>query len=135
MTVEFNGRNRASGVKKIFSKSITSATNAGDVTVATITNNNCLIKSITLLAYTAAPAQLTSAGIFGGASKVVTFIAALDALQADLDAADKQVSWQGSVALVATKTIVISLVGAAGGTVDFYVIVEYEPIGAGGYLL
>jgi len=125
---------RLAGVSQIFEKSITSAANAGDVTVATITTQPCLIESITIHADNIQTGDLTSAGIFGGATKVITFIAAADALQADLDAVDKQVSWIGSVRLAATKTIVISLVGTGATAVDLTVIVKYRATADGGYL-
>jgi len=125
---------RLAGVSHIFEKSITSAANAGDVTVATITTQPCLIESITIHADNIQTGDLTSAGIFGGAAKVITFIAAADALQADLDAVDKQVSWIGSVRLAATKTIVISLVGTGATAVDLTVIVKYRATADGGYL-
>ena len=83
----------------VFEKSITSSANAGDVTVATITTQPCLIKAITIHADTASQTDLTSAGIFGGASKVITFISADQAAVSYLDSADDQVSWNGEVRL------------------------------------
>ena len=125
----------AVGKAEIFEKSITSAANAGDVTVATITDNPCLIESVVIHADAAQTADMTSCGVFGGAAKVITFIAAADAIQASLDAADKQVAWTGAVRLAATKTIVISLVGTGATAVDLTITVKYRPCGAGGYLV
>ena len=122
------------GRAQIFEKSITSAANVGDVTVATITTQPCLIESIVIHADAAQHADMTSCGIFGGTGKVVTFIAAADALEADLDAADKQVAWQGAVRLAATKTIVISLVGTGATAVDLTITIKYRASVAGGYL-
>lgn len=122
------------GRSQIFEKSITSAANAGDVVVATITDHPCLIESIIIHADTVQTGDLTSAGIFGGAAKVITFIAAADAQQADLDAIDKQVYWEGSVRLAATKTIVISLVGTGVTPVDLTITIKYRACVSGGYL-
>jgi len=125
----------AQGKASFFEKSITSAANAGDVTVATITDNPCQIESIVIHANAAQTAEMTSCGVFGGASKVITFISAADAVQASLDAADKQVAWSGIIRLASTKTIVISLVGTGATAVNLTIIVKYRPTGAGGYLV
>ena len=122
------------GRAQIKEVSITSAANAGDVLVATITTQPCLIESIVIHADAAQTANMTSCGIFGGTGKVVTFIAAADALQADLDAADKQVAWQGAVRLAATKTIVISLVGTGAIAVDLTIVIKFRASVSGGYL-
>ena len=124
----------AQGKASFFEKSITSAANAGDVTVATITDNPCQIESIVIHADAAQTADMTSCGVFGGASKVITFISATDAVQASLDAADKQVAWGGVVRLAATKTIVISLAGTGATAVDLTIVIKYRPCGVGGYL-
>jgi len=124
----------AQGKASFFEKAITSAANAGDVTVATITDNPCQIESVVIHADAAQTADMTSCGVFGGASKVITFISAVDAVQASLDAADKQVAWSGVVRLAATKTIVISLVGSGATAVDLTIVLKYRPCGVGGYL-
>ena len=118
-----------------FTENITSAANAGDVTVATVADGTCLIKSVVLRSNGATTADLTSAGIFGGAAKVITFLSAADAVKANLDADDEQVSWTGAVTLKDTKTIVISLVGTGATAVDFDVDIEYEAITDGAYLV
>uniref|UniRef100_A0A6M3IRL6 Uncharacterized protein n=1 Tax=viral metagenome TaxID=1070528 RepID=A0A6M3IRL6_9ZZZZ len=125
----------AVGKASVFEKSITSAANASDVTVATITDQPCLIESVVIHADAGQTADMTSCGIFGGASKVITFISAADAIQAALDAADKQVSWTGAVRLAATKTIVISLAGTGATAVDLTITIKYRPAIAGGYLV
>ncbi len=123
------------GKSQIFEKSITLPANTGDVVVATITDQPCQIESVIIHADTVQPAHMTSCGVFGGAAKVITFIAAADALQADLDAIDKQVYWDGKVRLAGTKTIVISLVGTGADNVDLTVIVKYRACVSGGYLV
>jgi len=125
---------RVMGRTQIFEKSITSAANAGDVIVATITTQPCLIESVVIHADAAQTADMTSCGIFGGAGKVITFISAADAVQASLNAADKQVAWTGAVRLAATKTIVISLVGTGATAVDLTIVVKYRASVSGGYL-
>ncbi|MBA7658968.1 hypothetical protein ES703_66931 [subsurface metagenome] len=122
------------GRSQIFEKSITSAANVGDVTVATITTQPCQIESIVIHADAAQTGDMTSCGVFGGAGKVITFIAAADAVQANLDAEDKQVAWTGAVRLAATKTIVISLVGTGATAVDLTIIIKYRACVSGGYL-
>ena len=126
---------KVAGRPQVFVKSITSAANAGDVTVATITTQPCIIDSIIIHADTAAQTDLTSAAISGGASKVVTFINATDAAKANIDAIDEQVSWTGAARLAATKTIVISLVGAGATVVDLSIIITFHSEVDGGYLV
>ena len=122
------------GRAQIFEKSITSAANAGDVNVATITDQPCLIESVVIHADTAQPAHMTSCGVFGGTNKVVTFISATDAVRDNLDAADKQVAWTGAVRLAAAKTIVIPLVGTGTDPVDLTIVIKYRACVSGGYL-
>ncbi|MBA7680265.1 hypothetical protein ES703_88577 [subsurface metagenome] len=122
------------GRSQIFEKSITSAANAGDVNVATITTQPCIIESVVIHADAAQTGDMTSCGVFGGAGKVITFISAADAVQAELDAADKQVAWTGAVRLAAAKTIVISLVGSNGTAVDLTIVIKYRACVSGGYL-
>lgn len=128
------GYTRQAGVTQVFQKSITSAANAGVVTVATITTAACLIKSITLKAVTAAQVDLTSAAIQGGAAAPVTFISAMTAAKVNITAIDQQVGWTGAVELGATKTIVITLVGVGATPVNLLVTVEYESAVSGGFL-
>ncbi|MFC1910460.1 hypothetical protein ACFLXC_04130 [Chloroflexota bacterium] len=125
---------RLNGVTQIFNKNITSAANAGDVTVATITTQACLIKRVVLRSNGATTADLTSAAIYAGASKVVTIIDAASGARANIAAADQQVSWTGAVALDATKTVVITLAGTGATAVNLDVDIEYEAIADGGYL-
>ncbi len=127
--------NTVVGKCQIFTKNITSAANANAVTVATVTTQPCFIESIVLRSNGATTADLTSAAITGGASGVVSFITDAQAPKANIDAADKQVSWSGAVTLAATKTIVITLTGTGETAVDLQVDVKYRPIVAGGYLV
>jgi len=123
------------GRTQLFQKAVTSAANAGDVILATITTQACLVKSIVLKAVTAVQTDLTSAAISGGAAKVITFINATDAAKANIDAIDEQVAWTGAVELAATKTIVISLAGVGVTAVNLLVTIEFEAVVSGGYLV
>lgn len=125
---------RLKGVTQVFTKNITSAANAGDVLVATITTQTCVIKRIVLRANAATTADLTNAAIYGGAGKVVTFIDSTVGLRANIAATDQQVAWVGGATLPATKTIVITLTGTGGTAVNLQIDVEYETIVDGGYL-
>jgi hypothetical protein len=122
------------GRAQIFQKAITSAANAGDVTIATITTQACLIESIVVKAVTAAQVDLTSAGVFGGASKVITFLSAVDAAKANIDAIDEQIAWLGSVEFAAAGTIVMSLAGTGVTAVNLLVTIKYRACVSGGYL-
>jgi len=126
---------RAVGETQIIEVAVTSDLNIGDVTLATVTTQPCLIKSIIIHANTAAHADMTTCAVTGGASKVITFIDAATATEANLDAIDKQVAWTGAVRLSATKTIVITLVGVGANHADLTVTIEYEACIAGGYLV
>ena len=129
-----NAYRREYGQAQIKEFSITAAANAGLTTIATITDQPCLIESIVLHSDGATTADLTSAAIEGGAGSVIEFISALDAIQADLDAADKQIGWDGAVRLAATKTITIDLQGTGATAVDFTVTIKYRAAVDGGFL-
>jgi len=122
------------GSKQIIEVSITAAANAGVTTVATVTTQPCLIKSIVVHADASQTANMTSCAVEGGVNQVVTFIDTATAVRANLDAADKQVSWFGAVRLAATKIIYIDLQGTDSGAVDLTVTIEYEACVNGGYL-
>ncbi|MBU2647527.1 hypothetical protein KKI24_22660 [bacterium] len=114
--------------------SITAAANAGLTTLATVTDQPCLIKSIVLHSDGATTSDLTSAAIKGGASQAVEFIPAAVAIQSELDAENKQVGWSGAVRLPATATIVVDLQGTGDTAVDLTATIEYVPCVEGGYL-
>jgi hypothetical protein len=125
---------RQAGVTQIFQKSITSAANAGVVTVATVTTAACVIKSITLKAVTAAQVDLTSAAIQGGTAAPITFISAVTAAKVNITSIDQQVGWTGVIELAAAKTVVITLVGTGATPVNLLVTIEYESAVSGGFL-
>jgi hypothetical protein len=127
--------NRQAGKTQIFTKNITAAANAGVTTVGTITDQSCLIKRVVIRANGVTTADMTSAAVKGGASQKVEFISAATAVTASLNADDEQVSYSGAAVLKATKTIVVDLQGTGATAVDLDVIVEYEAIAAGGYIV
>ena len=125
---------REAGRTQIKEIPITAAANAGLTTLATITEQPCLIKSIVIRSNGATTADLTTAAVKGGASQAVTFINALDILQADIATEDDQVGWDGAVSLPATKTVVIDLQGTGATAVDLTATIEYVAVIDGGYL-
>ena len=130
-----NAVNRVVGKHQIFTKAITSAANAGDVTVATITTQACLIESVVVHSDGATTVDLTNIGVYGGASKVVTLITTVQGAKANIDVQDEQVSWTGSVYLPTNATIVITLTGTGATAVDLNVVVKYQACVNGGYLV
>lgn len=133
---EVTAVNRVAGKRQMFAKAITVAANAGATTIGTITTQPCIIESIIIHANTAQTANLTSCAVTGGASNIIIFINAATAIQANLDAADKQVSWVGAVHLTATKTIVITPVGIAATALDLIIIITYYSSAvSGGYIV
>lgn len=126
---------QAAGKTQIIQVAVTSAANAGAVTVATITAQPCTIKSVVVRSNGATTADLTSITITGGAGGVVTFIDVATGARANIAAADQQVGWVGAASLVATKTLVITLAGTGATAVDLTVIVEYFANVVGGYLI
>ncbi|MBC8315545.1 MAG: hypothetical protein H8E51_08575 [Bacteroidetes bacterium] len=122
------------GVTQIMEVSVTAAANAGLTTLATITTQPCLLKSIVIHSDGATTADLTSAAVKGGASQVKEFISAATAAKANIDAANEQVSWTGAARLPATTTIVMDLQGTGATAVDLTVTIEYIPCVNGGYL-
>ncbi len=133
--VDTSAQKTQAGKTQSFTKNITSAANVGAVTVATVTTQAVRIKSIVVRSNGALTADLTNITITGGAGAVVTFIDAVTGVRANIAAADQQVSWDGSVTLAATKTIVITLTGTGATAVDLQVDIGLEAITDGGYLV
>jgi len=121
-----------------FRKAIASAANATNVLVGTVTTQPCKIRSVIVHANSASQADLTSAGVFGGAdiaTHTITFLSAVHAAKANIDAANKQVAWTGKAELAATKVIAIDLEGTGATPVDLTVTIEYEASVDGGYVI
>jgi hypothetical protein len=77
---------------------------------------------------------MTTCAVEGGASQVVTFISTTDATEANLNAIDKQVAWEGAVRLAVSKTITIDLQGTGDTAADLTVTITYHAAVDGGYL-
>lgn len=122
------------GREQIIEVPITSAANAGNILVATITTQPCLIEAVIIHADAAQTVDMTTCAVYGGAANVVTFIGIADAIQANLNAADKQVAWTGAVRLAATKTIVIDLLGTGVTAVNLTITIKYRACVSDGYL-
>ena len=125
---------RLAGVDAVIEVSITAALNVGVTTVATVTTQPCIIKGIVVHADAAAHSDMTTAAIKGGASQVVTFISTTDATEANLNAADKQVSWDGFARFAAAKTIIVDLQGSGSNAADLTISIYYCAAVDGGYL-
>jgi len=123
------------GAPQTFTKNITSAANAGDVNIATVTAQTCLIKRIIVRANAAQTGDLTKIGVYGGTGKVVTFIDDVTGVRANIAATDQQVYSSDPISLPATKTIVITLTGTGGTAVNLQIDIEYEAVADGGYLV
>ena len=122
-------------MRKAFTKNITSAANAGAVTVATVTTQAAHIKSLVVQANAAQTADLGSVTVTGGTSNVVTFIDIVTGVRGNIAATHQQVAWMGAATLPATATIVITLAGSGATAVNLQVTIEYEAIVDGGYLV
>lgn len=108
-----------------FTKRITSAANAGVVTMATVLSGKVVVKSVILRANDAITADFLNAAVLGGAGSVITFISALEGIRANLAAEDQQVGWDGVVSLPVGSTITITLTGTGATPVDFDLDIEY----------
>lgn len=127
------------GKTYVFQVPVTSAANAGAVTLATIMEQACLIKSVVIKGVTAAQTDLTSCAVTGGtaagvANKVI-LVAVGTAIKASVDEVDEQVSGTGAWEIGTTKTIVMTLAGTGATAVNLLVTIEYVPCNNGGYLI
>lgn len=128
---------KVAGRTQVHTKQITSAANAGDVTVATATTQPVLIRSLAVRSNGATTADLTSAAVYAATSKRVTLIDPTEGAKANLDAAGKQVVFpiaSGPVYLAVGETIVITLTGTGATAVDLQVVTECAAVADGGYL-
>ena len=113
--------------------SVTAAANLGtDSLLGTVSKNPVIIKSVVIHADAAQTADLTRCSIHGGATKVITFIGAADAIQANLDAENKQISWEGAVFLPVAATMVMVHTGTGGAALNLTVTIGYIEAAANG---
>jgi hypothetical protein len=115
----------AMDIDTILQVQLDEAADAGDVVLGTV-DGSVLIESITVKTKTT-HANLTSIAVTGGAGKVVEFISSITGAAANLNAADKQVSWTGNVELGDSKTIVITFAGTGAGHVTMTATIKYKP--------
>ncbi len=127
--------NRAAGKMQPFTKVVTSAANAGNVTMATVTSQNCYIESIVVRSNGATTSDLTSITVRGGASNVTTFIDTTLGQRANIAAIDQSVSFQGATCLPTSATIVMTLAGTGATAVNLDCIIYYRACVNGGYLV
>lgn len=130
-----NDVNRAIGKTQVKTISVTAAADAvADTTLGTVTTHGCIIQGIVIHADAAQTVDLTSCPVHGGAAKVLTFIAAADAIQANLNAENKQIGWDGEVYLPTGSTIVMVHNGGGATALDLTVTIRYAASVNGGYL-
>lgn len=123
------------GTTQVKTISVTAAADAvADTTLATVTTQGCIIQGIVIHADAAQTVDLTSCPVHGGASKVLTFIGAADAIQANLDAENKQIGWDGEVYLPTGSTIVMVHNGSGATALNQTVTIRYVSAVSGGYL-
>jgi hypothetical protein len=131
------GSSGLAGVTQVIQIPVTSAANAGDVLLATVAGQECLIKKVNVRSNGATTVDLTNIGIYAGAAKVVTLIDNVTGARANIAAEDQQEGSapEGGVALSVAKTIVITLTGTGATAVNLTVTIEYEACADGGHLV
>ena len=123
------------GTTQVKTISVTAAANAAaDTTLGTVTTQSCIIQGIVIHADVAQTADLTSCPVHGGAAKVLTFIGDADATQANLDAENKQIGWDGEVYLPTGSTIVMVHNWSGATALNQTVTIRYVATVNGGYL-
>lgn len=123
------------GKTQVKTISVTAAANAAvDTTLGTITTQGCIIQGVVIHADAAQTADLTSCPVQGGAAKVLTFIDAATAVQASLNAENKQLGWDGEVYLPTGATIVMVHNGGGATALDLTVTIRYIATVSGGCL-
>jgi len=128
------GAGWVAGATYDFTKTITSAANAADLTLATVTGAKCRIMAINVESDGATTADLTSIAVKGGTSGVRTFIDAVAGLRANIAAADQEVAWFGESVLDAGDTIIMDFTGTGATAVALTATIKFSPCVAGGYL-
>ncbi len=125
---------RVTGREQIIQISVTAAANAGNTTLATVTTQPCIIKSVSIRAKSAAPAHMTTCAINAGTGGVSHLIVVGLATQANLNTIDKQVGSTLLDELSVGSTIVMDLQGTGATAVDLIVTISYVACVDGGYI-
>jgi len=127
MTIETTDYNT-----KVVQKTFTQAANVGAVNAFTIAGN-VLIEAV-IIRMTTYHANMTSLVVTAGAGDVVDLIDVAEGAAANLNAADKQVAWEGAVELGAGKVIKTTGAGAGAGSITFTMTVRYRQCTTDGYV-
>ena len=125
---------RVTGREQIIQIPVTAAANAGNTTLATVTTQPCIIKSVSIRAKSAAPAHMTTCAINAGTGGVSHLIVVGLATQANLNTIDKQVGSTLLDELSVGSTIVMDLQGTGATAVDLIVTISYVACADGGYI-
>lgn len=136
--IELQTEERVAGKIQILEVSVTSAANAAaDTVLATATAQPCIAEVVILRADAAQTTDLSSCPIKGCTGKVITFINAGNATQANLDATSKQLTWKegGPIYLNTGETIVMEHNGTGATALDLTIIIIYKAVADGGYLI
>lgn len=125
-------RSTNKGLPQTFEKAVASAANAADTTLATIASGAVVVTKVVVFAVAAQTGDMTNATVKGGAAKALTFIAAADLVQADVDAEDKQVSWSGEMRLNTGDTILMEHTGTGATALNLVVAFTFHASSADG---
>jgi hypothetical protein len=123
---------------QVFQKAITSAANAGDVTLATATAQKVIVHGLTLRSNGATTANLTNIAIYAATGKRVTLLTPAQGVLANLAADGNQVCvdfGQSGCQLNAGETIVATLTGTGATAVALTAYFTVSAIVDGGYLV
>jgi len=94
----------------------------------------CIVNEVIIRAKTAAPAHLTSCAMNAGTADALHLIVVGLAIQANLNAVDKQVGSTDLVELPVGSTITMDLQGTGATAVDLIVTIGYRACADGGYI-
>jgi len=112
---------------------VISAANAGIVNLWRVTGQPCTIYFASVRAQSAAPSDLTSAGIYAG-SGITTIVLAGLATQARLSGVGRQVGCSVLAELPVGDIVYVNLLGTGPTAVDLIITISYRADVDGGYL-
>lgn len=105
---------------------VTSAADAATDTTLLTAADNVIVECVTVRANTGQTTDLTSCPVKAGTNKVLTIIDDKDGKQTNLDATDKQISWNGRIQLPTAGTIVMEHDGSGSTALDLTVSILYR---------
>lgn len=125
-------------IQKVFVKSITSACNAGNVTIATVSSTTStrgvVIDSIVVQEVGTGMTANSNYIKITGCGGVIIFIDSDEGFQQNLQNAQDIISWKGTARMRNAETIVINLNGIAATAVALVITITYHAEEAGGTL-